>query len=237
MYVVDGHLLPGHISEEHEVAVLVLVGDGVAVLIGGEGAGEEGVERVPEAPVPLVHPEVELPEVRRAVHADLDVQATSRVGLLGCLLEGVPPVRPHRRPPNHLRPGEEELIDSGQPSCACVGALNISDAGSACVVVMTGRGAGGVSLLSGSGGALVVVSGGPRVLALGVVKRALGAYGGRRLLLRPAVAVVAGGSRQAEAELGRAEVLGVDLHGRLVVLLEAEDGRRCEEEEGRVGMR
>ena len=48
---------------------------------------------------------------------------------------------------------------------------------------------------------------GPRGLAPGVVQSALGPDGGRRLLL-PVVA--AAGSRQAEAELGGAQVVGVD---------------------------
>jgi hypothetical protein len=62
----------------------------------------------------------------------------------------------------------------------------------------------------------VEVSGGragPRGLALGaVVQSALGPDGGRRLLL-PVVAAAAAGPRQAEAELGGAQVVGVELHG------------------------
>jgi hypothetical protein len=114
------YLLPGHVSGEHEVAVLVFVGDGVLVVVAaalcrrGEGVGEERVQSLPELPVPLVHPEVHLPEVRRAVHAHLHVQASLLLLLLLLLdllgrrrrLEGVLPVRPHRRPPDHLRPDE-----------------------------------------------------------------------------------------------------------------------------------
>lgn len=56
------------------------------------------------------------------------------------------------------------------------------------------------------------VPGGARGLGPGVVERALGADGGRRFL--GLVVAAAAGSGKAEAELGGAEVVGVDLHGR-----------------------
>ncbi|RLM86540.1 hypothetical protein C2845_PM04G04360 [Panicum miliaceum] len=203
------YLLPGHVSDEHEVAVLVLVGEGVLAVAalrsdGGEGLGEEGVQRLPELPVPLVHPEVHLPEVRRPVHAHLHVQPSRLLGLLRRRLEGVLPVRPHRRPPHNLRSDEEELTTMVS-SCTLYSEFRMQG---------TRRGVWGwASHLLGRGGGVVVVAGGwagARGLAPGVGERALGADGGRRLL-RPVVA--AAGSRQAEAELGGAEVVGVDLHG------------------------
>jgi hypothetical protein len=107
------YLLPWHVAGEHEVAVLVLVGDGElasAVGRGGEAA-EERVQRVPQLTVAAVGPQVHLPEVWRPVHAHLHVQASSSLLLappgpprLRRRVERVLPVHSHRRPPHHLHP-------------------------------------------------------------------------------------------------------------------------------------
>nr|ACN28573.1 unknown [Zea mays] len=109
----DEHL-PWHVAGEHEVAVLVLVGDGElasAVGRGGEAA-EERVQRVPQLTVAAVGPQVHLPEVWRPVHAHLHVQASSSLLLappgpprLRRRVERVLPVHSHRRPPHHLHLG------------------------------------------------------------------------------------------------------------------------------------
>jgi hypothetical protein len=130
------YLLPGHVAGEHEVAVLVLIGDGelaAAVGRGGGGGGggeaaEERVQRVPQFPVAAVGPQVDLAEVGRPVHAHLHVQAAASSLLLLALIIGPPrrlrrrvervlPVRSHRRPPHRPHPAtfvHEHQLDHQQ---------------------------------------------------------------------------------------------------------------------------
>nr|ACR33987.1 unknown [Zea mays] len=120
----------GHVADEHEVAVLVLVGDGE---VGGAAAAaaagrvararpgeaeEHGFQRLPQLAVAPARAEVHLPEVGRAVHAHLHEHPAARrtrstlirrrwlaLGARLLLLEAALPVRPHRRPPHHLSLG------------------------------------------------------------------------------------------------------------------------------------
>ena len=127
---IGSNLLEWDVADEHEVAVLVLVGDGeVGRVDGGVGGGaageaeEHGLQCLAKLPVALVHLEVYLPQVWSSVHAHLHEQPTGAGDILLLLrlrrrgsrrrlalrrrrrrLEAALPVRPHRRPSHHLRP-------------------------------------------------------------------------------------------------------------------------------------
>jgi hypothetical protein len=119
------YLLERDVSDEHPVAVLVLVGGHV---LGGRGGvdepahpagaadgevagGEHAVERAEQGRVPFVRREVHLAQVRRAVHGHLHELAPG-----GALLSQrvAPVVRAHRRPPHSSRPANTSREATGQ---------------------------------------------------------------------------------------------------------------------------